>query len=269
MKATNTSSPQVNHGADINLVTQHLYKCSGPPLYQAVNNQNLDIVKELIYLGATTQPRPQHYCSNRNLNKPWLYISGQQSSLPTLTHPNVVIMAMAELVKRGSASIDASGPGMEILMELVAAHGYPLGPCSDILVRVFMNSTPADFTKLHHKLQVCSSSLQEHLLSGVNDRPATRPQHLQQMDHHLRGLSRGPRTTPSFVMSLENHARRVARQAMMASGHNVVWATKRLQCPPALKSILLLKDIDRAYSPSKPSRILSDTNSVSTVLTDS
>lgn len=243
----------MRHGADINLMTQHLYKCSGPPLYQAINNQNLAMVNELIQLGANTQPRSQDY-NNGNTRGgvvgAWHYFSGSVSPFPTLQHLNAVIMAMSEFVKR-SHNIEISSPGMEILMVLIAAHGHPLSSYFDVMIRVLTNSYPNDFSILLHKLEVCSSSVQDFLTgSGIrelNQRPQARPQHLQQLDHHLRGAN-GGKPPPRFVMSLENQARRVARQAVMASGRNVAWAVKRLQCPPALKSLLLLKDIDKAFS---------------------
>ena len=53
--------PQVEHGADINQVHQHSYinKHTGPPLYLAINNQNVEMAAELLRLGATTVPRLQ------------------------------------------------------------------------------------------------------------------------------------------------------------------------------------------------------------------
>ncbi|CAL1541679.1 unnamed protein product [Lymnaea stagnalis] len=245
----------VNHGADINMVTQHLNNtCLGPPLYQAVNNKSVELVLELLRLGATTQPRQG---SSTNWPSPvsshWqYYISGQPNPVRiTLQHENAVMMAMNEMVRRGNQSIDGSSQSMEILHILLAAHGYSLGSTPDVLIRVLINSSPEHFSKLLHKLQVCSSS-QENLLQSAADRDSnqrlvTRSQHLHQMDYHLNGPS-GGKKAPRFMMSLENQARRVVRQAVMTSGHNVFWATSRLQCPPALKSLLLLKDIDRAFS---------------------
>ncbi|KAK6962050.1 tankyrase-2 [Biomphalaria glabrata] len=236
----------VNYGADINMVTVHQWnKCSGPPLYQAVINQNIDIVNELVYLGGLTRPRPQDFCPAYGYAK----VSPKSGPQPTLTHENAVILAMSELVKRNS--LDILGPGMDILMALIAAHGHSLGSSSDVLIRVLINSRPEEFPMILHKLQLCSSSSQDELLgtsNGTNNtqRHAARSQHMQQLDHHLQ-TSDGKRASYQ-VMSLQNQARRVARCAMMCSGHNVVWATHRLQCPPALKSLLLLKDIDRAFS---------------------
>lgn len=214
------------------------------------------MVNELIQLGANTQPRSQDYSGNYRggvASSAWHYFSGTTSVYPMLQHCNAVMMAMSELVRRGHG-VDASGPGMQILMALLAAHGHALGSSPDVLIRVLINSNLKDFSLLLRKLQVCLSTSQENFLTCSSDRDSnqqSRPQHLQQMDHHLRAGS-GGKHPPRIVMSLQNQARRVARQAVMASGRNVVWASKRLHCPPALKSLLQLKDIDRAFSPLMP-----------------
>ena len=260
------SFPQIKHGADLNQMTHYSSRWSGPPLYLAINNKNASMVEALLSLGASTVPQPLNYCQIRIDNgtpAPWKCFNSKSKISyrvppPSLQHSNAVAMGLNELMKKGQ-DVDAECDGMKVLMVLLSAHGDPLGPSPEVLLRVLMNSRLDDFLMLLDKLYICSRNCQDSFAGRFSEiegnARSTSQQHLQQMDQHLHNNNnigeegRGNSHTVNFgdVTSLQNQARRVVRQAVMCSGHNVLWATKRLDCPPALKSIILLKDIDRAH----------------------
>ena len=202
----------------------------------------------------------------------------------SLQHENAVIMAMSELVKRGGQQL--SPTSLEILMQVLAAHGLELGPTHEVLTRVLLASRNAD-----SHLQVPSGGAQEHLnrslssdmismlllklflCSGSCEHPETlegisgqaSPPTPQAVAAHrlpaqadntaaASGRRSGKPGQKKQAVSLHTQARRMVRKCMMASDRNVTWATQRLSCPPALKTLLLLKDVDRAFS-SKPAKI--------------
>ncbi|GFO31544.1 ankyrin domain protein [Plakobranchus ocellatus] len=313
----------VYHGADLNLISRAQHQCSGPPLYRAINNQNLAMVQQLLSLGATTQP------CNCSMSAPdgglptWPYLghSTPRFSLAhALQHENAVLMAMSELVKRGDQHL--SKVSLDILMQVLSAHGLPLGSSHEVMMRVLLasrdSSDPSASLQDHPqqvglksssvlssesvsslllKFYLCSGSCHEpdsleSLISPGTDIAAARrraaaagtTEHIggqgqprvdergqdqnaggegsqqrpaQTMEDGQATGRRGKPVRKKKAPSLHTQSRRVARRALMSSGHNVTWATQRLHCPPALKTLLLLKDIDRAFS-AKPPTIFYD-----------
>ena len=289
----------MHHGADLNLISRYQHQCSGPPLYRAINNQNLALVQDLLYLGASTQPCQSHISPlafgglpgvGSSTNWPNLGLASfpSHSGLAhSLQHENAVIMAMSELVKRGGEHL--TPVSLDIFMQVLAAHGLPLGPTHEVLTRVLLTSRNDTFPQISaggtfgehdHSLStdmITMLLLKLYLCSGSCHNPETLEGIAGQSSlttastvGHRRMATQGPHQTTASsaqserrdakpgmkrkAVSLHTQARRMARKMMMTSGHNVTWATERLACPPALKTLLLLKDVDRAFS-SKPSKV--------------
>ncbi|GFS00704.1 ankyrin repeat and SOCS box-containing 13 [Elysia marginata] len=282
----------VDYGADLNQISCHHHQCLGPPLYKAINTQNLNLVQELLHLGASTQPSQNNvvcYPPGTQGSADWQSLrfasfAPHFSYSHALQYENAVVMAMAELLKRGGQQLNPVS--LDIFMAVLAAHGLPLGPAHEVLTRVLLASRGVDSSRnvpvrraleqqspflssdtvslLLFKLYVCSGSCQdpeslEEITGGSNSSTATAAGQRQGAGQTAAASSSGEARRREGklglqkrkVVSLHTQSRRSVRKFMMASGRNVLWATKRLTCPPALKTLLLLKDIDRAY-PSKP-----------------
>lgn len=248
---------------------------SGPPLHLAINNQNLAMVKELLELGASTQPRIPKlppgitYSLSSYLGTHWPLNGYQEppNSIPTqpntaswpswaaLQHADIVFLSISELLKQGEENLFPDIIFVDIFMMVLAAHGHLLGVFDEIFSRILINLGPKKFPLVLHKLYLCSRYNSEEMITSklnpqfTETRANSRP--VISLERDLNRLRTNPKP-PRNVTSLQNQARRVVRQSLMDSGHNVLWACKRLECPPALKSVILLKDIDRAFSPPPP-----------------
>ncbi|RUS79735.1 hypothetical protein EGW08_012508 [Elysia chlorotica] len=278
----------VHHGADINLISCFQHQCLGPPLYKAINNQNLALVQELLHLGATTQPCQSHVSPLAFSGLPsvgglgtWPHLGlanfPLHSSLGhSLQHENAVIMAMSELVKRGDEQL--TPVSLDIFMQVLAAHGTPLGPTHEVLARVLLSSRNDSLLHIPRgeenaeeqnlrslssdmmsmlllKLHLCSASCHspENLEAIIGQSGSTPSRARSPASASTSQAERGDAkpTLKRKAVSLHTQARRMVRKVMMASGHNVTWAAQRLACPPALKTLVLLKDVDRAFPKKK------------------
>ena len=187
----------------------------------------------------------------------WSYFNGRSSyPISTLSPPyvNAVAMAMCELMKRGQHK------DVQLLMTVLAAHGNPLCPSPDVLRRSLVKVQPDDFLPLLHKLHVCSSNCEDKIIINQDELKILKKQPNSYFVQHkgdqgsrnnddgVTGSHNGTKYNIRYVTSLQNQARRVVRNSMMKSGRNVLWAVQRLHCPPALKSLITLKDIDRVYT---------------------
>ncbi|KAL8600679.1 hypothetical protein ACOMHN_006745 [Nucella lapillus] len=215
---------------DVDLDAQDSFRLS--VAHVAATRNRVDLLRELARRGANLNPVQSHGRSPLSLAitsllpdmvRELLILGAstcQPSSSSSSFPPLPCITAIQEFVRRAEMGGVVCAESEEILHTMLAAHGNPLHSDEpNVFQRVLYMSDVARFLPLLHKVLVCSDSL-------VDDWPTDRS-------------NAAPRT-------LFELARRSARQALMASGRNVLWAVERLSLslPPALKGVLLLKDCD-------------------------
>ncbi|KAK7499188.1 hypothetical protein BaRGS_00009448 [Batillaria attramentaria] len=136
-----------------------------------------------------------------------------------------VVTAAKELIRRFEGGTVCES-AEQVLHLVLAAHGCPLHTDErNVFLRVLLTADVKRFLPLLFKMHICSDCVYNVHHIWPSD-PNSSSNHLQS------------------AVSLLDLARRSARDALMASGHNVVWAVERLSVPPAMKGLLLLRDCD-------------------------
>ena len=226
---------------NVSLNTQDIYGLS--VMHVAVSYNHLDLVRELAERGASLNMLNERYRAPLSLaisaHNPdmvrELLLLGASTLNRKSTEP--VLTAISELIRRSEDGVVCER-SEETLHLMLAAHGLPLQSDEpNVFQRVLVSSDLERFLPLLHKMFVCSDCPYDDLRTRVSSLQQSRRSNVPKI-----------RT----AVSLFDLARRVARSALMASGHNMIWAVERLQSdvPPAVRGLLLLKDCDRKqFSP--------------------